>query len=758
MKITYISTYPPRECGLASFNKNLMNAIASNFVNEEAEFPGTVIAMNADEGQEYDYPPEVKFAINQNDPEDYNTAVDFINASDTDACILQHEFGIFGGESGIYILSLINQLKKPLITILHTVLEKPSHQQKIIIQNIAKKSDRVVVMGKIATDLLTRVYNVKREKICYLEHGAPDIEIAHDNPVKADALFANHKVILTFGLLSRNKGLETVVRALPKIVKHHPDVLFVVLGTTHPGIIKNSGEEYREYLIEVAEELNVRDHLVFINRYVSEAELMNYLSAADIYVSPYLNEAQITSGTLSYAIGAGAAVVSTPYWHAKELLADGRGRLFNFKDEKGLAATVNELLDNPESLNHMRNRAYRYGKNLRWPVIGRGYLNIMEEVVNNPDLSERILRQIIDPEIMPEFSLDYVNLLTDSTGIIQHAKYGIPNLKEGYCVDDNARALIMALMAHQLDHKEAMKLIPTYLSFVFYMQTDDGNFRNFLGYDRGFLDDIGSEDSFGRTIWALGYLMNNSPNNSYDKLAEELFRKAVPHFSNLRYLRGISDTIIGISYYLKAIPSDKGMMGILNNLTGLLTDAYERSEGENWQWFEDFLTYDNAILPLSLFHSAEITGDKKVLDIAFKSMKFLEKLTFKANYWNPVGNAGWYFRDGKMPLHDQQAIETMAMVLMYGQAYEITHDPQLLEKLFTVHQWFLGENSLNVPLYDHETKGCCDGLQVRGLNQNQGAESVLAYLISHLTVLQKFKTKVNFNSYQPVENEAVLVK
>jgi glycosyltransferase involved in cell wall biosynthesis len=442
MKITYISTHPPRECGLATFNKNLMGAISASQPDQNPEDNASVIALHEDNAKEYAYPPEVKFLIRQQTLSDYTRAADLINTDGTDACILQHEFGIYGGEYGIYVLPLIYQIEKPLITILHTVLKNPSYQQKVIIQNIAKRSDKVVVMGKMAIKLLKEVYDVAGDKICYIEHGVPDVEAPANNPVKADPQFRDHKILLTFGLINRNKGLETVINALPEIVKHHPDVLYMVLGNTHPGILKNSGEEYREYLVELADRLGVKDKLVFVNRYVAENDLINYLSAADLYITPYLNEAQITSGTLSYAVGAGAAVVSTPYWHAVELLDQNRGRLFDFKDENKLAAIVNELLDDSEKTALIKNNAYQYGLKLRWPVIGENYLNVIKNAIDNPDVGEKLLREIVAIEMMPEFSLDYIAQLTDRTGIIQHAKYGIPNWKEGYCIDDNSRALI----------------------------------------------------------------------------------------------------------------------------------------------------------------------------------------------------------------------------------------------------------------------------------------------------------------------------
>jgi len=749
MKIAYISTYPPRECGIATFNQNLRRAINVNFPGREALNPGSfVVALNDSESiREYEYPNEVKYIIRQNHQKDYIRAANYINTSDADVCVLEHEFGIYGGECGIYILPLINRLEKPLISILHTVLKDPGYVQRIIIREIAEQSSKIIVMSKRAVEFLTGIYDIPAEKIQIIEHGVPDVEASIENPVKNLSQFKNHRVLLTFGLLSRNKGLETVIRALPKIVEIHPDVMYVVLGNTHPGVIKNSGEEYRDHLKTIATQLNVSKHLSFINKFVSEEELVNYLTAAEIYVTPYLNEAQITSGTLSYAVGAGAAVVSTPYWHATELLANNRGRLFDFKNAEALAEIINELLDQELVLNELKENAYQYGLHLRWPVIGAEFIKVAQEACANHDFRDRILKNsIVDPEIMPKFSLTHVLRLTDDTGIVQHAKYGIPNLKEGYCLDDNARALIMALMAYQRSKsKEAFELLPIYLSFIHYMQTDDGNFRNFLSFNRQYLDEVGSEDSFGRTIWALGYLIGCAASNSYREFALELFHRSFPHFKALKHLRGMANTIIGVSLYLQVVPGDEGMLNELNRLTQPLLEAYENNQSEDWQWFEEKMTYDNAILPLALLHSCEITGNERTREVALKAMAFLDKLTLSNGYLSPVGNDGWYYRGGAFPTFDQQAIETMAMVLMHFQAYKIFRTPQYIEKMFLSYKWFLGENTLRAPLYDHETKGCCDGLLPAGINRNQGAESTLAYLISHLTVLKAFELEYEYN-------------
>ncbi|WP_199141608.1 glycosyltransferase family 4 protein [Pedobacter sp. ASV12] len=748
MKIAYISTYPPRECGLATFNQNLIKAINANLSHQTFSQSSLVVALNSsDDTNEYSYPKEVKFVIRQNQQNDYAEAASFINASDADACILQHEFGIYGGESGLYVLPFINQLEKPLVSILHTVLDTPTFLQKSIIREIAKRSTKIVVMSRKAINFLINIYQVPKEKIQFIEHGVPDLEAPIPNPVRKLAALKNKRLLLTFGLISRSKGLETVVKALPQIVAQHPDVAYVVLGNTHPGILKHSGEEYREYLKKLAEDLGVADHLIFLNRFVMEEELINYLSAADIYITPYFNEAQITSGTLSYAVGAGAAVVSTPYWHAKELLADGRGKLFNFKDHEGLAQLVNELLALPMQLLSLKNRAYQYGLQLRWPKIGQSYIQLIEKAIIHPDYSDKILRQIIDPGLMPEFSLAYVKRLTDDTGIFQHAKYGIPNRREGYCLDDNARALLMAVMAYQENGSaEALQLMPVYLSYIHDMQLENGDFRNFMSFSRQYLDEKGSDDSFGRTIWALGYLIHAVPNRSFVEFSQELFFKAMPHVKELVHLRGICNSIIGLSYYLKAHPYDDRIMQELNSLSEKLVKAYKNTKDEDWHWFEDHMTYDNALFPLALLHVTEITGNEEAKAIAMESLLHLERLTFNLSVINPIGNDGWYAKDQKtMPLYDQQAIELMAMVLMYCQAYVVTKDNDYLKKMYSCYLWFLGENSLRMPLYDSETKGCADGLHPGGVNRNQGAESTLAYLVSHLVVSQAFKFDHDLN-------------
>lgn len=736
MKIAYISTYPPRECGIGTFTNNLFKSMLSG--NKEDGNEGFVVALN-DNDLTYKYPEEVKATIRQDHQEDYLKAVKYINLSGADVCILQHEFGIFGGQSGVYILPLLHRLEIPLIVTLHTILKTPSYNEKAILREICKMAIKIVVMSHKAVEFLSGIYDVPKAKIALIEHGVPDINFSPEKSKKEFKL-QNKKVLLTFGFIGRSKGIETVIKALPDVVKKYPELIYIVLGKTHPNVLRHSGEEYRISLLRLVKNLQLENHVKFLNEFIDEQDLFKYLYACDIYITPYLNEAQITSGTLSYAVGVGAAVLSTPYWHAAELLSKGRGRLFNFNDSNELATTLTELLDNPEQLNELKYKAAEYGKKITWPKTGEKYVMLTEKILE--DEQPTVILKETEPDllILPPFSLAHINRLTDDTGIIQHAKFGIPNLKEGYCLDDNARALLMVLMAYrQMKDARALELSPIYLSYIHYLQNADGTFRNFLSFSRNFLDEVGSEDSFGRTIWSLGYLMANAPNDAYYQTGKLVFFNASPNFEKLKSIRGIANTMIGISYYLKSNPSDDSMTERLRNLANVLIKHYKDNQAPDWNWFESLLAYDNGILPLALLHSAEILNDNKITKAAIESMNFLTSHTLKDNYLSIIGNEKWYKKEGERSVFAQQPIDAMAMVLMYHQAFYLTRDKDYLNKLYTSFLWFLGENDLRMSLYDFETKGCCDGFERDGVNRNQGAESSLAYLISHLTLLKAYE-------------------
>lgn len=738
MKIAFISTYPPRECGIGTFTNNLFKSIIVKNKKGELLTENFVVALN-DNDLNYQYPPEVRKIIRQEHQEDYMQAVKFINRSGADLCILQHEFGIFGGQNGIYILPLLNRLEIPLLVTLHTILKTPSYNERAVLQEICKMAHMVIVMTDKAIEFLTTIYSVPEEKIVRIEHGVPDIHFNQEE-IKKEFKLENKKILLTFGFIGRNKGIETVIKALPGLVEKHPEVIYIILGKTHPNVLRHSGEEYRIYLMRLVKNLQLEKHVKFLNEFIGERDLFKYLSACDIYITPYLSEAQITSGTLSYAIGSGSAVISTPYWHASEILAENRGKFFDFNDSEGLNIILKELFDNPEELKVLRSNALDYGQKTTWMKIGEMYYNLADTVLKSGQAVNGKRETEMDLLILPPFSFNHINRLTDDTGIIQHAIFGIPNLKEGYCLDDNARALLMVLMAYrQIKNARALELSAIYLSYIHYMQKPNGMFRNFMSFNRNYHEKEGSEDSFGRTIWALGYLIRYAPNDAYFQAGKLIFFNAAPNFEYIKSIRGIANTMIGVSYYLKNNSSDDSMTERLRNLAKKLIYHFEENSGPEWQWFESLLAYDNGILPLALLHSAEVLHDDSITSVAVKSMNFLTKITMKDNYLSIVGNDKWYKKDENRSVFAQQPVDAMAVVLMYHKAYHVTKDKNFLNMLYTSFLWFLGENDLRMSLYDFETHGCCDGFENYGVNRNQGAESTISYLISHLTVLQAYE-------------------
>jgi len=742
-KIACVGNYVPRQCGIATFTRDLTESLIISNREKNIKTEAFVVAMN-DQDQTYDYPEIVKFTIRQEYQRDYLEATKFINYSNAEICILQHEFGIFGGKNGIYILPLIHKLEIPLIVTFHTVLKNPSEKEIMIIKEIGKKAEKIVVMSELAVDFLIHIYNLPKQKIKLIEHGVPDFDFIQRKIFKKKLNLENKKSLLTFGLLSRDKGIETVIQALPRVVEKHSEIVYIILGKTHPNVVRSSGEEYRNYLKLLVEKNDLRKHVYFYDKYVTNEELFSYLSAIDIYITPYLNEAQITSGTLSYAIGAGAAVVSTSYWHAKELLSDGRGKIFNFNDSDSLADLLINLFDNPEELSRIRKKAYQYGRKTIWPEIGARYLKLVANVLKTVPEVKIEEEPVINPLVLPEFCLDHVHRLTDDTGILQHAKYIIPNFKEGYSLDDNARALLMFLMVfRQRKSKEALKLISTYLSFINLMQNDDGPFKNYLSFNRNFIDQVGSEDSFGRTIWALGYLVKYPPNKPFFEIAVEILTKSFSNFNHLKFIRGMTNSIIGLCHFLKIFPDNKEMKSILKEMTYKIMKSYQKYKTDDWHWFEPILTYDNGILPLSLLHASEEIGDENILKVAYESIEFLEKVTLRKGHLSLVGSDNWYKKGGDRSRFAQQPIDAAAMVLMFYQAYLISKDKTFLKKMLTSYMWFLGENDLNKPLYDFKTCGCSDGIESYGINRNQGAESIIVYEIAHMTVLLAYEQEVN---------------
>ena len=729
MNVAILGNYLPRRCGIATFTANLAEAIIASNSKDSEVF---VVAME-NGFQEHKYPAIVKHTINQQIQTEYIDAAKAINASNDDVCIIQHEFGIYGGESGAFVLGFMEHLKIPIVTTVHTVLNTPSYHERHIIKKMGELSQKMVVMSKLAVEFLHTIYQIPKQKIALIRHGVPDFSNVESESEKFN--YKGKKVLGTFGFLGRSKGIETVINALPKVVEEHPDVVYVVMGQTHPNVKKDSGEEYRDYLKQLAVANNVSENLVFEDGFFDEEDLKTFLQKLDLYLTPYLNEAQITSGTISYAMGAGACIVSTPFWHAKELLENGRGQTFAFGDSEDLAKTVCNLLDNPKEIAQIKSKAFSYGKELYWNNIGAVYHAMLDKVMQgyNPEKSALQNHKITS---LPVFKMTHIKRLTDDFGILEHANYSIPDYKEGYCLDDNVRALILVLKATELEvDTNSSKLVDTYLRYIRLMQKDDGYFHNDMSFDKSFLDETGSEDSFGRTIWAMGYLIRLAPNDSHFQFAKDVFFKSYQNFEEIRSIRAIASTILGLYHFLKRYPDNERVIHTMRSLTSKLIQQYKDESSENWEWFEPVLSYDNAMLPLAIWHAYELTKDKEFYKVAHESTTFLDKKTYVNDRLSLIGNS-WGYKGETLPSNGQQPIDTMAMVMLYSKAFEVLKDTSYYSKMHIAFSWFLGNNDLLLPLYDDESKGCCDGLELTSINRNQGAESTISYLLSYLSVWQ----------------------
>jgi glycosyltransferase involved in cell wall biosynthesis len=732
--VAFMGTYGPRRCGIASFTADLALAVAS----DDRRVLPMILAVTEPSGQ-YQYPSEVKFEIRQNIKADYARAAEFVNYSDVRLVSIQHEYGIFGGSDGGYVLDFLHALRVPAVVTLHTVLKKPSENQRAIVRKLAAQCAQVVVMSQVARDLLASSYGVHNSKVRTIPHGIPVMQRQSDQrALKAKFGVEGRRLLLTFGLLSPNKGIETVIRALPDLVAAFPDLVYFVVGATHPVILRREGEAYRTMLEREAEELGVRDHLAFRAQYVSGNELRQYLQAADIFVTPYLNEAQVTSGVLSYAMGAGAAVVSTPYWHARELLADGRGRLFPFKDHAALSRTLFELLGSPDELQNARTAAHDFAHSMAWPRIGDAYFESIHDAlqVSVPQRTGSTAREPAPASTLPELCLEHLLRMTDDTGIIQHATYSVPARRSGYCIDDNARALIVAVQAdHVYGSGETRALVTTYLSYLHGSQDECGTFRNFMSYERVLESAPPSDDCVGRAIWALGVTVELAEDAGCRRLARDMLDRALPHARELGP-RGTAQTVLGLVSVLETDPGATGARRMLDGLVAKLTSCYDDNATGDWRWFEPTLTYDNAILPLALFAAYGVTGERASLRSARESLEFLEETCFEGDHLQLVGNTGWHSSGGEKACADEQTIDAAAFVLAFRCAYEVTQDRHYLQRMREAFGWFLGANRLQLPLYDFATGGCRDGIGVSEINQNQGAESTICFLMSLLKTLE----------------------
>ena len=750
-RIAVIGNYLPRHCGIATFTTDLCAAISTECGSARL---WALPVNDTEEG--YDYPDRVRWSLAQDDVKSYQDAADFLNFNNIDMLCLQHEYGIFGGPAGSHILHLLRGLKMPVVTTLHTVLREPDPNQLMVMEEIADLSDRLIVMSQLSSQFLQEIFKVPGSKIDMVPHGVPDLPFLDPNFYKDRFGVEGKAVLLTFGLLSPNKGIENVIQALPQILSKHKNVVYIVAGVTHPHILRREGDKYRASLQALSKEMGVESQVIFHNRFVSPEEMVEFIGAADIYITPYRHEAQVVSGTLAYALGAGKAIISTPYWHAIELLDDRRGALVPFQNPAAIAQKTVELLDTPAIRHAMRKRAYLFAREMVWKRVAQGYMESFARVrsdrMESPKVqfSARVTHKSSDQS--PELKLNHLSQMTDDTGMLQHAIFTIPNRSEGYTTDDNARALMLSTLLEKLDKEPRRADLPfadssiLYLSFLEHaFNYGKGRFKNFLRYDRRWNEPVGSEDCHGRALWALGTVLGRSCDHGLRGAAGRLFEFSLPAVLTFNSPRTWAYTLLGIQEYLTSYPGDRNAQKIRSALSRRLLEMYESIRRPDWKWFENVLAYGNARLPQALLLVGSACSDDRMVSAGLESLDWLSQTQHcEVNrHFVPIGSQGFYRQDGEKARFDQQPIEAAGAVSACLQAYRVTGDSRWRHEAWSAFNWFLGDNDLQLPLYDSTTGGCRDGLHPDRANENQGAESTLSFLTALLEMrsLQEPKQK-----------------
>lgn len=722
LSILYFGTYPPRECGIATFTRDLTNAIDKKF-NPYLETK--ILAINDNSSSIYNYSRKVKFQINETNVEDYINAAKAIDKDDSIKLVnIEHEFGIFGGIFGDYLIAFLETIKKPVVVTFHSVIPKPNERLKGVVKAIVDRCSAVIVMAEIAVKIFKKDYDLDISKFKVIPHGVPTMPLCQTKKLKEELGFADKIILSTFGLINRGKGIEYVIKALPKIKRGFPNILYLVIGETHPQVRKQEGENYRNKLLKLVKKMDLIANVKFYNKYLTLPEIIDYLKATDIYIYSALDANQITSGTLAYALGASKAIIATPSLYAREMLAENRGLLVNFKDSKGIARAVNEILSRPKLKAMLEKNAYAFSRKMTWPNVAASHLEIFQNIVKIN--GEKTFK-------LPPIKIDHLLRLTDELGVIQHAKHSVNDRGSGYTTDDNARALIAATMYQEKFHDpESLKLVNTYLSFLYHAQLKDGRFHNLMSYNRRFLDQLGSEDCFGRALWATGYASASEIYENIRMTAKFIFDKAVKNIYKLKSPRSWAFSILGLDYYAQKF-SSQDVKRKVRTMADRLVKIYQKQSAKDWKWFEDTITYSNGRLPEALFLSFELTKNKKYLRIAQESLDFLGNLLIIDGKLVLIGHHGWYNYKGKRAYFDQQPVDAASMAQAFLTAYRVTKKNHYYDKALTAFNWFLGQNSIGQPLYDEVTGGCFDGLLPNCVNLNQGAESTICYLLARMS-------------------------
>jgi len=751
-RVAFIGNYLPRQCGIATFTTDLSGAIAHEYKGTEC----IVLPVNDNEAG-YEYSSRVRFELTEKDIESYRRAADFLNINNVDMVSVQHEYGIYGGRAGSYILTLLRELRMPVVTTLHTILQDPNPDQLRVLEEVVSLSERVVVMSNRGAEFLQSIYHVSEKKIDLIPHGIPDVSFVDPSFHKDLFGVEGKSVLLSFGLLSANKGIENVISALPAILKKYPNVVYIVVGATHPHVLKKDGETYRLSLQSLAHEKGVEANVIFYNRFVGLDELVQFISAADIYLTPYLDVAQITSGTLAYTLGAGKAIISTPYWYAEEMLADERGALVPFSDPQALAAQVIDLMGDESKRHAMRKRAYLFGRDMIWSQVARRYMQSFEcaRAEHRYFAAAEFAIKPLDKRAweLPPLKLDHLRHLTDGIGIFQHAIFTIPNYSEGYTTDDNARALIVSVLLDELGNKEATELATRYLAFTWYaFNSETRRFRNFMDFQRNWLEEKGSEDSHGRALWALGVVLSRSNTPTLQNMDARVFQQSLLAILETTSPRAWAFSLIGIHEYLGRFTGDRRVNHVRDELAGRLLALYKENRVDGWYWFENKLTYCNAVLSHAMLLCGQSIPNSAMTDAGLESLNWLAELQHAdtdGKHFVPIGSNGFYQKDGERARFDQQPVEAQAMISACLEAHHITLDKSWQMEARRAFEWFLGRNDLHLPVYDPTTGGCRDGLHSDRPNENQGAESTLAFIQS----LLELKLAENIGQYFEKNNE-----
>lgn len=720
-RIALIGNFAPRKCGIATFTTDVFEKLAEF----HPEIAVDVYALD-DPRQPLAY-RRVAGVVPCDDARAYAEAARRINESGVDAVWLQHEYGIFGGPDGEMVLDLVDRIAAPLILTPHTVLGDPSDRQRAILDHLVARASRIMVMSTHSRDLLAEHYGAPHEILQIVPHGAPDRPFGRQDAFKERFGLAGKTVLTTFGLLGPGKGLTTAIEALPAIVARHPEVVYRIVGATHPNLVAEQGESYREGLQRKAEALGVAEHVLWDNRFLETDELLDQLEACDIYLTPYPGLQQSTSGTLSYAVALGKAIVSTPYLHARELLAGGVGELVEPQSAEAIAQTVNALLDDRERLTALQKRAYAKGRETIWPRFADGAARLVQNAVA---VSPREIPSVLAPN--PQA----VIAMSDATGMLQHSIGVVPDRRHGYCLDDNVRALMLMNLVDALDDAERERWQLVYASFIQHAwNAEAGAFRNFMRFDRSWCEDAGSEDSNGRAVWAFGQTIENSPDPDLRLWAKRWYDTALPHCAEFGSPRAAGFAMLGAAAVLRALPDHGASRTFLEQGGEFLHRLLDASRRPDWAWFEAVLGYDNPRLSQALIEAGMALDDQRFVDAGLDSLAWIaRRQVAAAGHFRPIGSDSFGHEHGHLPF-DQQPLEAQAAIEAAAAAWRASRDPKWVQHAQAAWRWFFGANDRGVVLADLATGRCRDGINPRGANENCGAESILAFQLSHYSLI-----------------------